>query len=148
VILLVASTILFWTVFGLYGLYTVSQVAYYQGVSVRNFLFPTKIHPDRQQRRSSGATNSVDSGSSTSNNEMVIRIIREVVHVREDGSIIDGQDGSMLGSSSGATASFTKEEMVSVMECVASMEEKSSSSSSSINMKDIKKQQTTSKKKK
>jgi hypothetical protein len=109
---LVGGLIMFWTMFGLYGVYTIGQVAYFQGATPRNFLFPSQ-NGQNSQRPSSG-----DSAPQTNSNEMVIRIVREVVHVREDGSTIDGSFAS-------PDASFSKEEMNSVMECVAAMEKES-----------------------
>ena len=124
VILLVAGTVLFWTSFGLYGLYTLSQVMYYKGISVSHLLFPTMVNNNHP---AGGPDDTIVpplvSTSQTHSNEMVIRIVREIVYVREDGSVIDDYTGRIGGT---AAAAFSKEEMDSVMECVAAIEEKSS----------------------
>jgi hypothetical protein len=109
----------FWIGFGMYGMYTLfHQVVYFdRGIAVppinHELLHPIHHHQhhqpppmhefDRGQRLQSSNTNRDNQRNeeNTSNyrpNEIVIRIVKEVVHVREDGSRIENYKKASEGN--------------------------------------------------
>lgn len=118
---LVLFVCVFWTGFGIYGMYTLfRQVVYFdRGIAVPPIVNHELLHPlyhqhqyhqpppmhefDRGERLQSSSTNRDNRPyeENTSNyrpNEIVIRIVKEVVHVREDGSRIENFKKASEGS--------------------------------------------------
>ena len=86
---------IFWIGFGMYGIYTFFQVVYFrQGVSLPNNPLPPNYYGNDRSKNS---------------DEIVIRVVKEVIHVREDGSKIENPDDSF-------TNGFSQEEIDGVTE--------------------------------
>ena len=80
-----------WVGFGLYGMFTVYQVMKYQGTSPANLLHPVQHNHQPRQQMPASTSSGIDSRLIPDQppKEVVIRIVKEVVHVREDGSTIE-----------------------------------------------------------
>jgi hypothetical protein len=107
---------MFWVGFGLYGIYTFYGVIRYHGPS------PAKLlHPVQDPEQVGNYNGEVFNGgirrttSAHNPNEIVIRIVKEVVHIREDGSNLEKEQNSGTEEPIG----FSKEEVEQILECIA-----------------------------
>jgi len=126
---------LFWIGFGVYGIYTFFQVInFHKGVfKPSNVLHPVQKSPDNYglnhgERSIASVTNANHHkyDKNTNNpNEIIIRIVKEIVHVREDGSRIESNEDVFGGSNKNNDgdpfiSGFSQEEIDKMKECVAS----------------------------
>ncbi|OEU07047.1 hypothetical protein FRACYDRAFT_252149 [Fragilariopsis cylindrus CCMP1102] len=132
VIAIIAASVCFiWIGFGMYGMYT-----FFGGFlpnSNNNSMLNNPVQQQHQPQPQPPPNFGLDHGSSIPSrtnanpNEIIIRIVKEVVHIREDGSRIDSNADSEFNinndnSNNGDPfiTGFSQEEMDKVKECVAS----------------------------
>lgn len=110
--IILGITVLFWVAFGLYGMYTFVNVVYIHSASGGSLL--SLIQPTHPWMAGNGRSTIPQSTP----NEIVIRIVKEVIHVREDGTRID--DSEINHVDDGTSSFFSQVEKERVMECIAS----------------------------
>lgn len=110
--IILGTTGVFWLVFGLYGMYTFANVVYLHrssGNSIINlFAVPTLSGAAAHNRFTTPQSNP---------NEIVIRIVKEVVHVGVSGNECEGNISFDVDE---ASPTFSREEQEKVIDCIAS----------------------------
>jgi predicted DNA-binding ribbon-helix-helix protein len=98
-----ALVLLFWLIFGLYGMYTFYQNVHNGGHPATSIFTPAPMQPMHGHYQSS------------QQNEVVVRIIKEVVHVNQDGSDVTGD----FPKATQEEMAVSEEELNHVLSCIA-----------------------------
>jgi hypothetical protein len=115
-----------WIGFGLYGVYTFYQVLHYRGSVPIDFLHPVGGVAVGKQDHTIAAETTIPPSPSTTANEIVIRIVKEVIYVHDDGTedIENHENGgvkrkSIVTSPRQDTESLPPGDIKELLECIA-----------------------------
>jgi hypothetical protein len=109
-----------WIGFGLYGMYKFFFPVKSVLLGATATTFASTASLTATSTTGTAATPLGTAATSAATSEIVIRIIREVVHVREDGSILERWDDPIVDTATSAAATVPdKHELEKITECIA-----------------------------